>query len=212
MHWVRELAQLFVCITELLSVGGYEITMKLIFGLGNPGGKYQNTKHNIGFITVDYLAKHLGLTFNQTKFKSVYAEGRIGTEKVILIKPQTYMNLSGEAVQPWLDFCKLDGEDIVIIYDDMDLEVGKIRLRKKGGHGGHNGMKSIINHLGTKEFNRIRVGIGRPFPAQTVVSHVLSQFPKDEVPLMEEAVYKSVDAIKYWAEGHTFEDTMNQFN
>lgn len=186
--------------------------MKLIFGLGNPGGKYEHTKHNIGFIAVDYLARNLGLTFKQTKFKSVYAEGRIGSEKVILVKPQTYMNLSGEAVQPWLDFYKLDGADIVVIYDDMDLAVGKIRLRQKGGSGGHNGMKSIIDLLGTKEFNRIRVGIGRPFPTQSVVSHVLSQFQKDEVADMEAAVRDVADAIKYWAAGHTFAETMNQFN
>ncbi|HLR91720.1 MAG TPA: aminoacyl-tRNA hydrolase [Atopostipes sp.] len=186
--------------------------MKLIFGLGNPGTKYQNTKHNIGFIAVDRIAENLGLTFNQTKFKSLYAEGRIGTEKIVLIKPQTFMNLSGESVQPWMDYYNLTGEDIVIIYDDMDLPVGKIRLRAKGGHGGHNGMKSIIQHLGTKEFNRIRVGVGRPSPRQTVVSHVLSRFPTEEIDDMKEAVQAVEDAIKHWGHDHTFLETMNEFN
>lgn len=186
--------------------------MKLVFGLGNPGNKYRNTKHNIGFITVDRIAENLGLTFNQTKFKSLYAEGRIGTEKIILIKPQTFMNLSGESVQPWMDYYNLTGDDIVIIYDDMDLPVGKIRLRMQGGSGGHNGMKSIIQHLGTKDFNRIRVGVGRPFPRQTVISHVLSQFPTDEIDDMKEAVLAVEEAIKYWGNDHTFQETMNEFN
>lgn len=186
--------------------------MKLIFGLGNPGTKYQTTKHNIGFIVVDQLAKALGITFNQTKFKSLYAEGRIGTEKIILVKAQTFMNLSGESVQPWMDFYKLELEDLLIVYDDMDLDVGKIRLRLKGGSGGHNGIKSIIQHLGGQEFNRIKVGIGRPYPEQSVISHVLSQFRKEDVVNIENAVYDSVDAIKYWASDHTFQETMNQFN
>lgn len=186
--------------------------MKLIFGLGNPGAKYQTTKHNIGFMVVDQLAKNLNLTFNQTKFKSLYAEGRLGDEKIILIKPQTYMNLSGEAVQPWMDFYKLTKEDIIIIYDDMDLEVGKIRLRLKGGAGGHNGVKSIIQHLGEPNFNRIRIGVGRPYPGQEVVAHVLSSFRKEDADKIEDAIYQSVDAIKYWTQNHTFQETMNQFN
>src|SRR5699024_9468062 len=126
--------------------------MKLIFGLGNPGKKYENTRHNIGFIALDRLAENLGLTFNRTKFNAVYAEGNIGTEKVSLAKPQTFMNLSGESVQAWIDYYDVTEEDIVVIYDDMDLPVGKIRLRVKGSSGGHNGMKSIIQHLGTQEF------------------------------------------------------------
>ncbi|MDN6161483.1 MAG: aminoacyl-tRNA hydrolase [Atopostipes sp.] len=186
--------------------------MKLIFGLGNPGKKYESTKHNIGFAVVDQLAKSLGMKFNQSKFKSLYAEGRIGSEKIILIKPQTLMNLSGEAVRPWLDFYKLKKENILIIYDDMDLAVGKIRLRLKGGSGGHNGIKSIIQHLGGKNFNRIRVGIGRPYPKQTVISHVLSQFKKEDEDRIKEAIYDSADAIKYWGQDHTFEETMNKFN
>ncbi len=186
--------------------------MKLIFGLGNPGKKYENTRHNIGFIALDRLAENLGLTFNRTKFNAVYAEGNMGTEKVILVKPQTFMNLSGESVQPWVDYYDVTEEDIVVIYDDMDLPVGKIRLRVKGSSGGHNGMKSIIQHLGTQEFNRIRVGVGRPYPKQTVISHVLSRFSKDSIDDMKMSVQDIIEAIKYWADGHTFQETMNEFN
>lgn len=186
--------------------------MKLVFGLGNPGRKYENTKHNIGFIAVDQLAQNLGLSFNRTKFNAVYAEGNIGAEKIVLIKPQTFMNLSGESVQPWVDYYNLTEEDIVVIYDDMDLPVGKIRLRVKGGSGGHNGMKSIIQHLGTKEFNRIRVGVGRPFPKQSVISHVISPFAAETIEDMKISVQTISDAIKHWADGHTFQETMNEFN
>lgn len=186
--------------------------MKLIIGLGNPGRQYEKTKHNIGFLTLDALASHLGLSFNKTKFNAIYTEGNIGTEKIVLIKPQTYMNLSGESVRPWVDFYNVDLKDIVVIYDDMDLPVGKVRLRLQGGHGGHNGVKSLIQHLGTKHFNRIRVGIGRPFPKQDVVSHVLSQFPKESIADMEIAIKDSIEAIKYWINDHTFEETMNEFN
>ena len=186
--------------------------VKLIVGLGNPGKQYETTKHNIGFLVLDALAANLGLSFNKTKFKSIYAEGNIGTEKVILVKPQTFMNLSGESVRPWMDYFELTEEDVVIIYDDMDLPVGKIRLRIQGGHGGHNGVKSLIQHMGTKNFNRIRVGVGRPFPSQDVVSHVLSPFSKDTVDDMKSSIHESVDAIKYWVNDKTFLETMNEFN
>ena len=186
--------------------------MKLVFGLGNPGNKYKNTKHNIGFMAVDEIAQNFGLTFNQTKFKSLYAEGHIGDEKVFLIKPQTFMNLSGESIQPWVDYYDLTGKDIVIIYDDMDLPVGKIRLRVQGSAGGHNGIKSIIGQLGTKEFNRIRVGIGRPMSGQSVISHVLSQFPAKQTEKINKSLIKVESAVYYWINSHTFQETMNGFN
>ena len=186
--------------------------MKLIFGLGNPGKKYEKTKHNVGFDALDKIAASMGLSFNQTKFKSLYTEGRVGTEKVVLIKPQTYMNLSGEAIQPWLDFYKLSEEDMVVIYDDMDLSTGDIRLRLQGGSGGHKGMESTIQQLGTKNFNRIRVGVGRPYPGQTVISHVLSAFPKEEEENIEFALRDIQEAIEYWAKGNSFQETMNQYN
>lgn len=186
--------------------------MKLIIGLGNPGAKYRETKHNIGFITVDEIAYQHGWVFNKSKFNSVYAEGRVGTEKVILIKPQTFMNESGRSIRPWMDYYDLTEEDIVVIYDDMDLPPGKIRLRQKGGAGGHNGMKSLIQHLGTKTFNRIKIGIGRPFADQSVISHVLNGFSKDVHEDMLSAVKRSADAVIHWAKGNTFQDTMSKFN
>lgn len=186
--------------------------MKIIFGLGNPGKKYEKTKHNIGFLAIDQIAQDLGLTFTKTKFKALYAEGNVGTEKVILVKPQTFMNLSGESVQPWLDFYDLDYDDMAVIYDDMDLPVGKIRFRKKGGSGGHNGMKSIIQHLKTQEFNRVRVGVGRPFSGQSVISHVLSRFTKDEVTDLQYAINAISAAVRYWLNDRTFLEVMNEFN
>lgn len=186
--------------------------MKMIVGLGNPGAKYRDTKHNVGFIVLDEMAHRHGLSFNKTKFESIYAEGFIGTEKVILLKPQTYMNESGRSLRPMIDYFNLDEEDVVVVYDDLDLEPGKIRLRQKGSAGGHNGIKSIISHLGTQEFDRVRVGIGRPYLAQTVVNHVLSPFPKDVHEAMLDAVHQAADALTYWIEGHTFLDTMTHFN
>ncbi|MEC6747899.1 aminoacyl-tRNA hydrolase [Marinilactibacillus sp. XAAS-LB27] len=186
--------------------------MKLVIGLGNPGAKYSDTKHNIGFIALDELAYQLGLAFNKSKFESVYAEGRIGSEKVLLIKPQTYMNDSGRSIRPWMDYYDLTEEDIVVVYDDMDLPAGKVRLRTKGSAGGHNGIKSLIQHIGTKEFNRIRIGVGRPYPSQSVVSHVLSGFEKEVHQDMLESVKVTADAVKYWSEGKSFQDTMTKFN
>ena len=184
----------------------------MIVGLGNIGAKYNDTKHNVGFMALDEFAYKNGLAFNKAKFESVYAEGFIGTEKVVLLKPQTYMNESGRAVRPMMDYFGLDLEDLVVVYDDLDLEPGKIRLRQKGGAGGHNGIKSLINHLGTQEFNRIRVGIGRPFPNQDVVTHVLSSFSKNIKEEIEDALSQSVDALTYWVEGHPFIDTMTHYN
>lgn len=186
--------------------------MKLIIGLGNPGKKYQGSKHNIGFETVDEVAFQLGVAFNKSKFEAVYAEGRIGTEKIILIKPQTYMNLSGRSVRPWMDYYNLTEEDIVVVYDDMDLPPGKIRLRQKGSAGGHNGLKSIIQHLGTQEFNRVKIGVGRPRPGQDVISNVLSGFKKEEQDVVQESIKATSDAVEYWCEGYSFQDTMSKFN
>jgi len=186
--------------------------MKLIIGLGNPGKKYQYSKHNIGFEAVDEVAFQMGITFNKSKFESVYAEGRVGTEKIVLIKPQTYMNLSGRSVRPWMNYYNLTEEDIVVIYDDMDLPPGKIRLRQKGSSGGHNGIKSIIQYLGTKEFNRIKVGVGRPRPGQDVISNVLSGFAKEDMEAVNESIQLVSDAIEYWSQDHSFQNTMSQFN
>lgn len=186
--------------------------MKMIVGLGNPGSKYKETKHNIGFITLDEFAVQHNMAFNKTKFEAVYAEGFIGTEKILLVKPQTFMNDSGRAVRPLMDYFNVELEDLVVVYDDLDLPVGRLRLRQKGSAGGHNGIKSIIQHIDTADFNRIRIGIDRPLGKQTVVQHVLSGFPKNQHEELLIAVKDSVAALDYWIEGHPFLDVMNQFN
>lgn len=186
--------------------------MKFIFGLGNPGAKYKNTRHNIGFMVAEDLSEEMRESFSQEDFKSLYFSAHIQGEKVFVIKPQTFMNLSGEAVRAFLDYYGADPADILVIYDDMDLPVGKIRLRKQGSSGGHNGIKDIIRHLGTKEFNRLKIGVGRPHPKQTVISHVLSRFDSEEEEALQTGLGHGVAAIEYWLAGHTFEETMSRFN
>ena len=186
--------------------------MKLIVGLGNPGTKYATTKHNIGFMTLDEIAHREQLNFNKTLCQAELAEYFVNGEKIILVKPQTFMNDSGRAVGPLLDYFDLTVADLLVVYDDLDLPTGAIRLRSSGGAGGHNGIKSLIQHLGTKEFPRLRIGIDRPYPGQTVVTHVLSPFPKETHPEMLLAVHKAADACAFWSDGHSFEATMNRFN
>ncbi|MEG0285603.1 MULTISPECIES: aminoacyl-tRNA hydrolase [Vagococcus] len=186
--------------------------MKLIVGLGNPGSKYRGTKHNVGFIALDEIAYQEKVTFNKTQFEADIAEFFLNGEKIILAKPQTFMNESGRSVRPLMDYYNIADEDLLVIYDDLDLPIGKIRLREKGSAGGHNGIKSIIAHLGTKDFNRIKVGIDRPKNGKEVVSYVLSSFPKETHDDMLNAMKQTADASLYWAEGHDFVNTMNQFN
>lgn len=186
--------------------------MKMIVGLGNPGTKYQDTKHNIGFITLDEMAHRLNLSFSKNQFEADSAEIFIGTEKVMLVKPLTFMNESGRSVGPLMTYFGIEERDLIVIYDDLDLPVGQIRLREKGGAGGHNGIKSLIAHLGTNVFPRIKVGIGRPLGKTPVVHHVLSGFPKENHEEILLAVKKAADAAFYTCEGHNFVDTMNQFN
>lgn len=147
--------------------------MKCIVGLGNPGRKYEKTRHNIGFTVIDELASRFQTKLDQTKNNAAYTIVTIGNEKVMLMKPQTYMNLSGEAVRPLMDYYKIDIQDVLVVYDDLDLPVGKLRLRETGGHGGHNGIRSLIQHLGTKDFKKLRIGVGRPTNAQPIVDYVL---------------------------------------
>ena len=189
-----------------------EINMKLIVGLGNPGSKYQGTKHNIDFITLDEIAFQEKVQFNKTQFEADTAEFFLNGEKVILAKPQTFMNDSGRSVGPLMTYYNISEEDLLVIYDDLDLPIGKIRLRQKGSAGGHNGIKSIIAHLGTQAFNRVKVGIDRPKSSQEVVSYVLSTFPKNTHDDMLKAVKSAAEASLYWAEGHDFVDTMNHYN
>lgn len=186
--------------------------MKVIVGLGNPGAQYRATKHNIGFVTMDELAYREKVEFNQTKFEADVAQLFFNNEKVLLVKPQTYMNESGRAVRPLLDYYHVSEEDLLVVYDDMDLPEGTIRLREKGNAGGHNGVKSLIQHLGTNQFNRIKIGIGRPSGRETVVNYVLSPFHKKDHETMLVAVKTAADAVDYWLQGHSFTQAMNQFN
>jgi peptidyl-tRNA hydrolase, PTH1 family len=187
------------------------IRMKLIVGLGNPGKQYENTRHNIGFEVIDELANQLDIPLNQSKFKGLFGIGFYKGEKVVLLKPLTYMNLSGESIRAIMDYYQIEVEDFVVIYDDLDLPVGKIRLRQKGSAGGHNGIKSTVAHLGTQEFNRIRIGIDRPRNGMKVPDYVLGRFSEEDIPLTREAVKKSAEACKTWLE-KAFLQVMNEFN
>jgi PTH1 family peptidyl-tRNA hydrolase len=170
---------------------------RLIVGLGNPGRKYAGHRHNVGFQCLDHLAEAWGLSFSKRKHKALLAQGHIAGLKAILAKPQTFMNLSGQAVERMARFYKVPPENILVIYDDLDLPVGKIRLRPEGGSGGHKGMKSIIEHLGSNGFPRLRVGIGRPTHGDPV-DYVLSDFAPDEQIAMEQAYERAVSAVELW--------------
>ncbi|HIX83785.1 MAG TPA: aminoacyl-tRNA hydrolase [Candidatus Megamonas gallistercoris] len=170
--------------------------MKIIVGLGNPGNEYAKTRHNVGFMLIDALADNLNITLWKDKFNAQIAEGRIGTEKILLVKPQTYMNNSGEAVGPLMRWYKLEPEDIIVAHDDMDIPAGTVRIRKKGSSGGHNGIKSLIAHLGSENFARIRLGIGRPLPGWSVVKHVLAPFPAEDRIEVDKAIDYLIPAVK----------------
>ncbi|MCC2459925.1 aminoacyl-tRNA hydrolase [Bacillus mobilis] len=185
--------------------------MKLIVGLGNPGREYELTRHNIGFMAIDELAKRWNISLNEQKFKGVFGAGFVNGEKVILLKPLTYMNLSGESIRPLMDYYKIDVEDFVLLYDDLDIPVGKLRLRMKGSAGGHNGVKSTISHLGTQEFQRIRMGIDRPKNGMKVVDYVLGRFTSEEIPDVGHSIEKAADACEEWL-NKPFLQIMNTFN
>lgn len=183
--------------------------MKIIVGLGNPGAEYAQTRHNIGFMVVDGLAKELGVSLDKNQHKAKVGQGHVGREKVILVKPQTYMNLSGQAVVALMNWYKLAPEDLLVISDDMDLPAGHLRIRKNGSAGGQKGLKNIIELLGTQEFSRMRVGIGRPEHAS--VDHVLGKITTAEAEQMAPALTAAIEAIKVWTlEGTTA--AMNRFN
>ena len=172
--------------------------MKLIVGLGNIGKEYENTRHNIGFMVADELARRWGADFNRTDRSAMYAEHR-APEKVLLIKPTTYMNLSGVAVGAYANFYHIAPEDIAVIQDDMDMPVGQLRIRRKGSAGGHNGIKSIIEHLGSSEFPRFKIGIGHPERNnKAVISHVLNAFRGEDKELVDTAVKQMADALERW--------------
>lgn len=183
----------------------------MIIGLGNPGKDYEKTRHNIGFQVIDELHHRLSAPPMQSKFNGMYTIMHTPKGKVMLVKPLTYMNLSGECVAPLMDYYDVAVDQITVIYDDLDFSPGEIRLRQKGSAGGHNGMKSLIAHLGTDKFNRIRMGIGRPMSRMKVSDYVLSSFSKEEMPLIEDTVRKSADACEAWFE-NPFLEVMNKYN
>lgn len=170
--------------------------MKLIVGLGNPGREYENTRHNMGFRTIARLAEKYGICLNENKFKAVYGKGLLAGEKVLLVKPLTYMNNSGEAIRAILDYYKIDPADIILIYDDIDLDPGQLRIREKGTAGSHNGMKSVIQHLGTTAFVRIRVGVGAKPEGWDLADYVLAHPEGSDAEKIQKGIEKAADAVE----------------
>ena len=192
--------------------------MYIIAGLGNPGKEYENTRHNMGFKVIDRISEKYGISVTKNKFNALIGEGRIGTDKVILVKPQTYMNLSGNAVREIMNFYKPDIEDLIVIYDDFDIPTGSLRIRKKGSAGSHNGMKSIVQQLGDNGFPRIRVGIGAPEHLDEsenregkVINHVIGRISKSQMKDFEEAIDKASDSAVCIVENDV-DTAMNRYN
>ena len=184
--------------------------MKLIVGLGNPGKEYENTRHNIGYIFIDNFAESLGIKIDKKKFNGLYAETIINNEKVILVKPLSYMNLSGEVVIQFVNFYKINIEDILIINDDLDMETGRIRLRYKGTSGGHNGLKNIALHLGTEDFKRLKIGISNNKLIDTK-DYVLGKFSKEDKEIINELKPKVNDLLNDYLE-MDFDKLMCKYN
>ena len=170
--------------------------MYLIVGLGNPENEYAKTRHNTGFWAINEIAKANNIEISKSKFKGLYGDGIIQGEKVILLKPQTYMNLSGESIREISEFYKLNNENIIVIYDDIDTEKGNIRIRKKGGPGSHNGMKSIVQNMQTTEFARIRVGIGQPEFKNDMINYVIGNISEEEEKILQQGTKKAAKAVE----------------
>lgn len=169
--------------------------MILVVGLGNPGKEYTQTKHNVGFLVIDELGKKFGIDVSKGKFQSLCGEGFLEDNKVLLIKPQTYMNRSGDAVLSASNFYKIAPENIIVVHDEMDISLGRIMIRPGGGSAGNNGIKSIISNLGTKDFIRVRMGIGKPNTKEDGANHVLSGFSKSESAMIEDSIQTAADAV-----------------
>ena len=185
--------------------------MKMIVGLGNPGTEYVGTRHNVGFETIDRIVDAFGITMNNHKHKGVSGQGMIGSSKVIVVKPMTYMNNSGECVGALARFYKIAPEDIIVIYDDINLDVGQLRIREKGSAGGHNGIKSIIAHLGSENFKRIRIGVGMKRAGQDLASHVLSRFSKEQQEAIAQGMDDAKDAVEVLLQDG-IQKAMNRYN
>jgi peptidyl-tRNA hydrolase, PTH1 family len=185
--------------------------MKLVVGLGNPGKKYEGTRHNVGFAVVDALAAGPGVDGFQDRFDAQIAEWRDGDEKILLVKPQTFMNLSGRTVRSAVDFYRLELVDVLVVCDDMSLPLGKLRFRARGTHGGHNGLRDIQAHLGTTEYSRLRIGVDAPGEQGEAIDHVLSRFRASERPVIQEAVATAVEGVVLWSH-QGIARCMNQYN
>ena len=194
-----------------LGGGKWRDQMKIIVGLGNPGAKYAGTRHNVGFAVLDELAERHNIRIDTAKHKALIGKGIIDGEKVILAMPQTFMNLSGESVRAIMDFYKCTVEDLIVVYDDIDLDVGKLRIRQKGSAGGHNGMKNIIQHVGSQEFVRIIVGVGKKPDHMDLADYVLSRFGKEDLANIRESCGNACDAVETILADGTVA-AMNKFN
>lgn len=184
----------------------------VIAGLGNPGMEYEGTRHNAGFFTIDTLASQLGAEINRLKFKGKTAEVTIGDKRCLLLKPTTYMNNSGESIVQALEFYKIDAENLIVIYDDISLAPGKLRIRRKGSHGGHNGMRSIIELTGRDDFPRIKMGVGKkPHPDYDLAKWVLGKFGKEDSAKLQAAAENACECIKLMVQGKT-DEAMNKYN
>ena len=185
--------------------------MKIIIGLGNPGRKYEQTRHNAGFMAVDELARGLRFDLSQEKYHALVGKGRIGSIDALLVKPQTFMNESGRSAAAALRYTNAGVADLIVVHDELDLPLGSVRVKTGGGHGGHNGLRSLMDHLGSSDFIRVRIGVGRPAPGRDAAEYVLSPFNADERKAAEDAVGKAADAVRdIVIEGLT--KAMNRFN
>ena len=186
--------------------------MYMIAGLGNPGREYIHTRHNIGFELIDAIAEEYDIGVTSEKFRALIGKGMINGQKVLLVKPQTFMNLSGESIRPLVDYYKIDPEtELIIVSDDITLSPGGIRIRKKGSAGGHNGLKNIIAQLGTENFSRIRIGVGEKPKGYDLADYVLGHFSKEELVLVQDGIGKAKDALKLILEGN-IDQAMNDYN
>ena len=185
--------------------------MYLIVGLGNPEEKYSNTRHNMGFDVINKLSKECDIKVSKSKFDALYGMGEINGKKVILVKPQTYMNLSGESIIKYKKFYKISNKNIIVIYDDIDLKLGDIRLKAKGSSGSHNGMKSVVENLNTQDFIRVRVGIGAPEHKEDMINYVIGQIPKREREILDVSIKKAKDSVIEILE-NGIDTAMNKFN
>lgn len=186
-------------------------TPYLIVGLGNPGREYRESRHNIGFLLLSHLAERLGVSFSRLQSKALVTDGRYQDHKIILAKPQTFMNLSGQAVGPLVNFYKIPLENLLVVYDEVDLPFGTLRLRPSGGSGGHNGMKSLITRLGTEGFPRLRLGVSRPPGRMEAAAYVLQDFSREEAALLPEILDLAGDAaLTFITQG--IEAAMNRYN